>query len=172
MLERIKKSDLVGFYRKVCAKYGEAPADFQRERRAAQLMCELYQRRNPSKLGEVMKLLGKCKGSRETFYRRACEKYGEAPADLSAKPAVKEEPRATGGAAALVRTPSPSSYGERSTCEEEPVGRPELFRRGSMKECTKCGASYKGYGDVCGACRKLGPRGSLLQCPGCGAYYS
>lgn len=38
------------------------------------------------------------------------------------------------------------------------------------KKCTKCGEEFKGFGDVCSKCRKLGRSGTFQQCEVCGAF--
>merc|ERR1719221_430406 len=33
--------------------------------------------------------------------------------------------------------------------------------------CNRCGETMRGFGDVCGSCRKVGPDGSVRQCNSC-----
>merc|ERR1712113_1180429 len=103
-----------------------------------------YLRMNPMAYQEVEKLLQQCTGSREKFYRRVCERYGEKPVDLAAE---QEAHDAMSGAMsnASTRAPSPSSES-----------------RG--KQCSLCHSVYSGFGSVCFRCRKRGavPRPCVL----------
>merc|ERR1712232_567825 len=40
-----------------------------------------------------------------------------------------------------------------------------------MTCCSQCFVSYRGFGDVCGACRKGGLRGKIKQCQCCCDYF-
>merc|ERR1719343_859557 len=84
LLKKYAASHKIRFYKAVCEKYGETPMEFEserRERRAAELVRDLYMRMNPMAVQQVEKLLEQCTGSREKFYRRVCAKYGEKPVD-------------------------------------------------------------------------------------------
>jgi len=43
-------------------------------------------------------------------------------------------------------------------------------RHASTKWCSRCETSYVGFGDVCGACRRLPRQGSIIQCSQCGSF--
>merc|ERR1719296_736646 len=45
------------------------------------------------------------------------------------------------------------------------------IRRGSVKECSLCASAFHGYGDACGACRRMGAAGSSRQCSRCACYF-
>jgi len=42
---------------------------------------------------------------------------------------------------------------------------------GTIKDCSRCGSAYTGFGEVCADCRKLGKRGSSRQCCGCAHFF-
>merc|ERR1719221_1412759 len=154
ILEKYAASRKVRFYKVVCEKYGETPMEFaseRRERRAAELVRDLYMRMNPMAVQQVEKLLEQCTGSREKFYRRVCAKYGEKPVDLAAE---QEAHDAMFGAMSNGSTRAPSSSSE---------------SRG--KQCSMCHSVFSGFGSVCSGCRKRGSQGSAQQCSICSEYF-
>jgi len=63
------------------------------ERRAEELIRDIYSRKNPAKLKEMERILEQYQGSsRIKFYRRVCEKYGEKPVDVT-KPVASPKER-------------------------------------------------------------------------------
>lgn len=48
---------------------------------------------------------------------------------------------------------------------------PSNVTAGGSKECSRCGTSYKGFGDVCAPCRKTGHLGTAQECRMCNNYF-
>merc|ERR1712151_1493877 len=43
---------------------------------------------------------------------------------------------------------------------------------GTVKHCSKCAATYTGFGPTCSTCRRVGNKGSFKQCIHCGQYFN
>lgn len=45
-------------------------------------------------------------------------------------------------------------------------------RQSRVKPCGQCGSDFKGFGQTCGTCRKIGKRGSVQQCQVCQVFFT